>query len=172
MFNALNSVAYLISNGQKNEAYDFLTVNSRMIQQVMDDANEVRRTLKAEIQFTRDYLNVQQHRFKDKFRTEFHIQKDVNCNFEVPKMCIHTYVENAIKHGFRNIRTGGLLQFHISPEENGVRICITDNGMGRKAASMYHDSTGFGLKTIEEFYRLFEKYHGYKNSLSGDRILS
>ncbi len=32
MFNTLNSVAYLIESGQKDEAYDFLSVNSRMIQ--------------------------------------------------------------------------------------------------------------------------------------------
>ena len=102
MFNALNSVAYLINSGKKDEAYDFLTVNSRMIQQVMDDAKEVKRSLKSEIRFTNDYLKVQKHRFKDKFNVQFDIHPDVNMNFAIPKMCIHTYVENAIKHGFRN----------------------------------------------------------------------
>jgi hypothetical protein len=34
--------------------------------------------------------------------------------------------------------------------------------MGRKEAAKFNDSSGHGLKTMEEFYRLFEKYHGYK----------
>ncbi len=162
MFNALNSVAYMVNTGQKEEAYDFLTVNSRMIQQVMDDAREVKRTLSAEISFTKDYLKVQQHRFKERFTTEFNIHPEVDFNVKVPKMCIHTYVENAIKHGFRNTKSGGLLRISISPVESGVMITITDNGMGRKDASAYHDSTGHGLAVMDEFYRLFEKYHGYQ----------
>ncbi len=162
MFNALNSVAYLINNGQKDEAYDFLTVNSRMIQQVMDDAKEVKRSLKNEIRFTKDYLKVQQHRFKDKFQVRFNIHPNVNLNFAVPKMCIHTYVENAVKHGFRNIAKHGLLLIEISPLPAGVFIAVTDNGMGWREASNYNDSTGYGLKTMDEFYRLFEKYHDYR----------
>ena len=58
MFNSLNSVAYLINNGQKDEAYDFLTVNSRMIQRMMNDANEIKRALSDEIQFTKDSTTV------------------------------------------------------------------------------------------------------------------
>jgi len=161
MFNALNSVAYLISNGQKDEAYDFLTVNSRMMQRVMDDAKEVKRTLNNEIQFTKDYLKIQEHRFKERFISRFEISKDVDLKFEVPKMCIHTYVENAVKHGFRNTKTDGLLEIKISSIKNGVLIWICDNGMGREEASKYNDSTGNGLKIMEEFYRLFEKYHDY-----------
>lgn len=165
MFNALNSVAYMINNGQKDEAYDFLTVNSRMIQRVMDDAQVVQRPLKTEILFTKDYLKVQEHRFKDKFRSEFHIHPDVDMRFYVPKMCIHTYVENAVKHGFRNTQKDGLLRITVEPLTAGVLITITDNGMGRSEAARYNDSSGHGLKTMEEFYRLFEKYHGYKINL-------
>jgi hypothetical protein len=34
--------------------------------------------------------------------------------------------------------------------------------MGRKKAEKYNDSTKQGLKTMDEFYHLFEKYHSYK----------
>ncbi len=165
MFNALNSVAYLISNGQKDEAYDFLTINSRMMQRVMDDAKEVKRTLNDEIQFTKDYLKIQEHRFKERFISRFEISNDVDLKFEVPKMCIHTYVENAVKHGFRNTKTDGLLEIKIFPLESGVKIWVSDNGMGRKEAAKYKDSTQQGLKIMDEFYRLFEKYHNYSIKL-------
>ena len=165
LFNSLNSIAYMINSGHKDEAYDFLTVNARMIQRVMDDAREVQRPLKTEIQFTKDYLKVQEHRFKDKFRSEFVIHPEVDLEFPVPKMCIHTYVENSVKHGFRNIQKDGLLRVAVEPQPEGVLIAVTDNGMGRKEAARYNDSTGHGLKTMEEFYRLFEKYHGYRIEL-------
>jgi hypothetical protein len=109
LFNTLNSVALMIVNEKKEEAYDFLTVNSRMIQRVMDDSKNVKRKLKDEIQFTRDYLKIQEHRFAGRFESTFRIDPEVNLNFDVPKMCIHTYVENAIKHGFRNTKKDGEL---------------------------------------------------------------
>jgi LytS/YehU family sensor histidine kinase len=128
----------------------------------MDDAKEIKRPLGSEMDFTRNYLEIQEHRFKERFKWEFIIGPEVNPKFEVPKMCIHTYVENAVKHGFRDIERGGLLTIKISALKYGIFIQITDNGIGRKASSEYKDSTGNGLKIMKEFYRLFEKYHGYK----------
>ncbi|WP_163324834.1 sensor histidine kinase [Draconibacterium mangrovi] len=164
LFNALNSVAYMINEGRNDEAYDFLAVNSRMIQRVMNDAKDVKRSLTDEIQFTKDYIRIQKHRFKNRFDTEFIVHPDVDVKMEVPKMCIHTYVENAIKHGFRNTKSGGLLKVNIEPEVNGILITISDNGMGRDAASEYKDSSGNGIAIMNEFYQLFERYHGYKIS--------
>jgi hypothetical protein len=162
LFNALNSVAYLIETGQKEDAYNFLSLNSKLIQRVMDDAKEIKRPLDAEMDFTHNYLKIQEHRFKDRFKWEFIIGPEVNPKFEVPKMCIHTYVENAVKHGFRDIKGGGLLTIKVSALKSGIFIQITDNGIGRKAALKHRDSTGNGLKIMKEFFRLFEKYHGYK----------
>jgi LytS/YehU family sensor histidine kinase len=153
----------MINEGRNDEAYDFLAINSRMIQRVMNDSKEVKRSLKDELQFTKDYVSIQKHRFKERFNVEFDVQPDVNLELEVPKMCIHTYVENAIKHGFRNTKSGGILKVNIEPyRKNGITILISDNGMGRKSASEYKDSSGNGMNIMNEFYSLFEKYNGYK----------
>ena len=162
LFNALNSVAYMINEGKKEEAYEFLTINSRMIQRVMDDSKEVKRTLNDEIKFVKDYLRIQQQRYKDRYNTEFTIESGVDLNFEVPKMCIHSYVENAIKHGFRNTKKDGILTISVSKIHHGIKIEITDNGMGRKEAAKFKDSSGNGIKIMEEYYSLFEKYYAYK----------
>jgi len=161
LFNSLNSVALMINEGRQDEAYDFLFINSRMMQRVMDNASQITCSLRNEVQFTKDYLNIQKQRFKDRFIFKVDISSDVDLKFEVPKMCIHTYVENSIKHGFRNIKVGGELLVRISAEKHGVKIVIADNGMGRVSASKYQDSTGNGIRIMEEFYQLFEKYHGY-----------
>lgn len=173
LFNALNSVAFMINEGKNDEAYDFLAVNSRMIQRVMNDAKEVKRPLKDEIQFTKDYLSIQKHRFKNRFEARFIIDENLDQLMEVPKMCIHTYVENAIKHGFRDTKKGGILNIEIeSYQKHGVLIWISDNGMGRKSASRSKDSSGNGINIMNDFYRLFEKYHGYKIDFTiGDNIL-
>ena len=170
LFNALNSVALMINENKSDEAYDFLSLNSRMIQRVMNDAKEVKRSLKDEIQFTKDYVSIQEHRFKNYFKAIFEIDPEVNLDFQVPKMCIHTYVENAIKHGFRNTKAGGRLRISVESVSRGISITIEDNGMGRKAASVYQTNSGNGVNIMNEFYQLFEKYHGYKINFSIDDI--
>jgi len=97
-----------------------------------------------------------------RFRAQFNVHPEVDLKFQVPKMCIHTYVENAIKHGFRNTIKDGNLDITILPYKSGVSISISDNGMGREAASKCKDSSGKGLNIMKEFYQLFEKYHNYK----------
>ncbi len=170
LFNVLNSVALMINENKSDEAYDFLSLNSRMIQRMMNDAKEVKRSLKNEIQFTKDYVSVQEHRFKDRFKAVFEIAPDVNLDFQVPKMCIHTYVENAIKHGFRNTKDGGRLRISVESVSHGISITIEDNGMGRKAASVYKTNSGNGVNIMNEFYQLFEKYHGYKIDFAIENI--
>lgn len=164
LFNALNSVAYMIHQGETNEAYDFLNLNSRMIQRVMNDANEVKRPLSVELQFTQDYIQIQKHRFKERFDYTIKVHPNVNTGFEIPKMCIHTYVENAIKHGFTSIKSGGILAIEIEPFSTGLFISISDNGSGRKASQKSNPVSGNGIRIMNEFYRLFEMYYGYKIS--------
>ena len=60
------------------------------------------------------------------------------------------------------MKSGGVLRIVVQTIENGVRIEVSDNGAGRKAVSQFKDSSGNGLKIMDEYYKLFEKYHGYK----------
>ncbi len=166
LFNSLNSIACMINEGKKDEAYDFLTISSRLFQQIVNDAKEVNRSLKSEILFTNDYIGIQKLRFKERFDIQFQIHPDVNMDFIVPKKCIHTYVENAIMHGFRDIQTGRIIKIDIEPYKNGISILIEDNGIGRDAASKYKSSSGNGIRIMKEYYQLFEKYYNYKINYS------
>jgi hypothetical protein len=159
VFNALSSVGYLIETGKKEEAYDFLSVNTRLIRKVLDDAELTTRTLSAEINFVKDYLSVQEFRFKNRFQTIFITDENVNLQLAVPKMVLHTYVENAVKHGFKNINTGGILEIRIDALPKGVIFTVRDNGHLEEVQTDSADNIGKGIKIMESYYRLFEKQH-------------
>lgn len=159
IFNALNSVGYLIENGQKEEAYDYLSINARLIRKVLEDAELTTRSLEEEIKFVKDYLAIQEFRFKDRYRTVFSINEDVNLNLAMPKMVLHTYVENSVKHGFKNTYEGGLLEISISAIPKGVVFFVRDNGNFSKDDDHQEKNTGKGLGIMESYYRLFEKQH-------------
>jgi hypothetical protein len=159
VFNALSSVGYLIETGKKEEAYDFLSVNTRLIRKVLDDSELTTRTLAAEINFVKDYLSVQEFRFKNRFQTIFITDENVNLQLAVPKMVLHTYVENAVKHGFKNISIGGILEIRIDTLPKGVIFTVRDNGNSEDVQTDSAENIGKGIKIMESYYRLFEKQH-------------
>jgi LytS/YehU family sensor histidine kinase len=124
---------------------------------VLEDAELTTRSLEEEIKFVKDYLTIQEFRFKDRYRTVFSIDEDVNLNLAVPKMVLHTYVENSVKHGFKNIYSGGILEIIINSILNGLQLTIRDNGNAEKDPSDASKNTGKGLNIMESYYRLFEK---------------
>jgi LytS/YehU family sensor histidine kinase len=78
-------------------------------------------------------------------------------------MVLHTYVENAVKHGFRNTTSGGLLEIIIEPVLRGVLLIILDNGKNTAdQPGNSAESTGKGINIMESYYRLFEKQYGCK----------
>ncbi len=162
IFNALNSVGYLIENGQKEEAYDYLSINARLIRKVLEDAELTKRSLEEEIKFVQDYLAIQEFRFKDRFCTVFSIDEDLNLNLEVPKMVLYTYVENSVKHGFKNTYEGGLLEISVSIIPKGVVFTVRDNGNFSKDDDHQEKNIGKGMGIMEAYYRLFEKQHNCK----------
>jgi hypothetical protein len=162
IFNTLNSVGYMIENSRKDEAYHFLTLNARLIRKVLVDADITTRSLKDEIDFTKDYLSVQKFRFKNRFDFIFEIGSQVNLNLPVPKMVIHTYAENAVKHGFSGISEGGLLQVGVLSLHHGVKIVISDNGPGNLQEAVSPENTGRGLDIMNRYYQLYEKLNHCK----------
>jgi hypothetical protein len=162
IFNSLSSVGYLIENGKKEEAYDYLSINSRLIRKVLEDAELTTRTLEEELNFVKDYLAVQEFRFVKKFETRFKIGEKVNLKLAVPKMVLHTYVENSIKHAFKNMEFGGMLEIGIHSLSKGVELVVRDNGNRKQHSGNSSESTGKGIKIMESYYRIFEKQHQCK----------
>ncbi|MFW5945124.1 MAG: two-component regulator propeller domain-containing protein [Bacteroidota bacterium] len=162
-FNALNSVAYVVLNEENVKAYDYLTKFSNMIRLSLQDADDIIRSLQAEIDFVRHYLDIQKFRFGNKFDYDIRIQDDLDMNFRVPKMIVHNYVENAIKHGIKHKKEKGFVKVEVFKEEAHLRIMVEDNGVGRKkAGEIGSDSPGKGLKTLKEYCRIFNKYNTEK----------
>ena len=113
-FNAINSLGALIFTEKKEKAYDFLVNFSRLIRTTVESSDRITRSLKKEIDFTQNYLALQQFRFKDNFEYDIHIEEGIDMETKVPRMVIQTHVENALKHGLVHSHRKGMLNtdFH------------------------------------------------------------
>ncbi len=159
MFNILNTISSVIIQGRKEDAYELVMKFSKTLRTILMSADKVSRSLQEEIDFTREYVTLQQFRFEKPFHFEVILNEKVRPEQAVPKMVIQTYVENAIKHGIITLKSNGKIRVEIKNEtNNNLLISIIDNGIGREAASFKNlENTGKGLLNMKNFYEILNK---------------
>ena len=110
--------------------------------------------LEDELELVRQYLNIQEIRFEDRFVCEI----DVDERFQhciVPKMVLQPLVENAIFHGLEPKGGHGsvLLDISTDPDTGDVLLRITDDGVGMPPEQVAHllDEPAEGAEKAEKF---------------------
>jgi hypothetical protein len=88
-------------------------------------------SIKDELQHSRSYMNIQLARYKERFKTEFRIEKEIE-NYCIVKLVIQPILENAIYYGVGNMDEDEDGRIIVSGEkkEEDILITIEDNGMG------------------------------------------
>jgi LytS/YehU family sensor histidine kinase len=157
--NALDAISGLISRSSTEHAKSYISKFARMIHSLMSRSDDLFVHLGQELEFVKDYLDLQQLRFENVFKYRIEMAEEVKQNRLIPKILIQTFAENAVRHGLRPKGKDGLLLIRINMEQKYLKVVVEDNGIGRKAA-LEQDTThtGTGLKVI---YQLIEilKYH-------------
>lgn len=156
--NAVNSIIYAVNNNEPQRASEHLFHFSNLYRHLLLTADQFTCSLKDELNFTTDYLKMAQLRHRDKFGYSIEIDPKVNQETEVPKMCIQSAVENAVKHGIAPLANKGEIQIDIRNQQDNLLIEVTDNGVGREtAAENNQTSTGMGTKLTRQYFELFTK---------------
>lgn len=156
-FNALNSIASLIYLEDPQAAYDYLNKFTQLLRGMLNDAERIYRTLNEEISFVTTYLELEKMRFGDKLNYRIEIGNGVTGDERVPKLVMHTFAENAIKHGIMPGEKDGILQISVIRDGEYLNISIEDNGVGREKSADQSRSTGKGLKLTGEFYGILNQ---------------
>lgn len=134
IFNALNSVNNFIAQSDERSANRYLTEFSTLMRAVLENSEEDFIPLSKEIELLQLYTKLEHSRFTDKFDYEININENVSVNdFQIPPMLIQPYIENAIWHGLRYKEEKGYLKIELTQTDTEtIKICIEDNGVGRK----------------------------------------
>lgn len=82
-----------------------------------------------DLQYTRCYLNIQQFRYKDKFRLIWDCESAVN-NIYVMKLLLQPFIENSIYHGIKEKGGNGVIKICCFLRNDSLHIHIVDNGIG------------------------------------------
>jgi sensor histidine kinase YesM len=159
--NVLNAIAGYVLKNSPDAAYDYIVRFSRMINSTLKQSDELQRTLHDEIEFVKDYLELQKLRFRNNLHYKIEIGESVPSSLKIPKMLIQSHVENAIKHGLKVREGKGNIRISISKKDNFLLISVADDGIGRHAAGeIGNDGTGKGLKIMGKYYKIFKSLTG------------
>ena len=97
-------------------------------------------TLREEIQHVKDYCLLQAVRYQDRFSVVYDIPESY-LDREVIKFMLQPLVENAIKYGINQKKTGGVIRIGIEEREQTDNIYVRDNGnaFNREKAKEYNE---------------------------------
>lgn len=133
IFNAINSIQHYILSHETQYAYNYLTLFSKLIRQVLINSHSTTITLRKELDLLELYIELESRRFENKFSYKVNYENIPIEDIQIPGMLIQPFVENAIWHGIMNLSDieKGKLSVDLLMEENMLKISIKDNGVGR-----------------------------------------
>lgn len=150
--NVLSAIGHFAMT-EKLKAGHFIAVFYKFSEKTLSYSDKNYIALNEEIEYTKLYLELEKMRFEDKeFNFNIYISNEINTEMLVPALTLHTYCDNAIRHGLINKpEKGWELTISVEKEIAGVKISVTDNGIGRKnATKLGTQGAGKGLSLIEQ----------------------
>ncbi|MEM9327698.1 MAG: histidine kinase [Bacteroidota bacterium] len=143
LFNTLNTITALIDE-DKVAAQQVTLKLSNILRDILQASEESGVTLKEEIAFIRNFLDIEQIRYGPRLDVQILVEHGVK-EVLIPHLILQPLVENSFKHGFKK----KLGKCHLSITAKlyglGLMICVEDDGAPAKTKG----SLGIGLSNVE-----------------------
>ena len=154
LFNTLHTIGQLWRSGRSDDADAVLDHLGALFHKVSSSTSRFEVPLAEELELIRDYLAIEEVRFRDRLRPRVVAPADtLDCL--VPPLILQPLVENAVRHGISAVSTAGVLEVLASREGGRLRLVVRDDGPGVSVATKTPGS-GTGLRnTRERLARLY-----------------
>lgn len=128
LYNALDTINWMARKEEKEEICEMVSAVSNLLR-ISISNKETMFTLEKELDYVKDYLYIQQARYRSRFEAVFEIDERIKSQ-RIPKLTIQPLVENAIVHSVevRKEKTELMIRAYRVKEE--VYIEIEDTGIG------------------------------------------
>lgn len=131
IFNVMGSIQSYLYNNEAEKAADYLSRFASLSRSVLEFSTRESIFLKEEIEMLQNYIELERSRMGKPFDVEFLIDEAMETEFiRIPPMLLQPFVENAIKHGLKNIDYQGKLTLSFKEKQTFIAVEITDNGLG------------------------------------------
>jgi len=168
LFNALNTIAGL-SETDPDGMRELLNEFGHYLRYSFDMRNLERFVpFETEWSLVTSYLHIEVARFGERIRVVTQIEDGLR--FRIPPLSLQPLVENALRHGILKRIEGGSLAISVSRKEGGIRVEVSDDGVGfpkgraeEVLAGEYR--SGIGLTNV---HRRLVAYYGQGLTISSE----
>ncbi|MFT4663479.1 MAG: hypothetical protein ACI9XB_000415 [Gammaproteobacteria bacterium] len=167
-FNVLTALSTLVLKKNPETAVDYISRFANLYRPLMVNEGKLFRTLRDEIQFNKDYLELEKLRFPKRFEFEINVAEEVNLESYVPSMAIHSFVNNAVKHGMEAIEKNGIVRIGIKEIDDILTVEIIDNGIGRSQSKAFSGkyNKGEGIKITQDIFNFLNQNFPKKSEIA------
>lgn len=162
IFNVLGSIQNFIMHNDKREASKYLSQFASLTRATLNNSAVESISLIDEIQMLKDYIELERMRSPGKF--DYRVDYDENMETEIiriPPMLIQPFVENAIKHAFRDLNRPGMVRLSITDQDDWVECIVEDNGVGLdKEHPKAHPYRSMAIGIFEKRRKLIQQRYG------------
>lgn len=158
--NTLN-ILYNMSVLKENESVQQLAIYLSNHFKYIQESDQHLAELNKEIQYTENYLKINQMRFGENLIYKISVEPKEN-NYYIPMITIQTFVENCIMHGFKKRDEPFLIEVSVQPwaekprQYFEVKICDTGAGFDESYLKCYDE---------EDYPKEFHRHIGIKNTI-------
>jgi hypothetical protein len=131
LFNSLNAVSTLVTERRNDEAARMLSRVSDFLRLTLTTPVRDEVALADEVDYVRQYLEIERVRFGDRLRIEVDVASDA-WEAAVPSFVLQPLIENAVRHAIAPRESGGTIVIEATRAGDALRIAIIDDGPGMR----------------------------------------
>jgi sensor histidine kinase YesM len=149
LFNSLNSINALITKDPAS-ARKMIAQLSELLRMSLESHDKLLISLKQELELVHTYLAIEQMRFGEKMIFKEDIDPDLFAT-PFPAMLLQPLLENAVKHGIVNTRSGGTISLSIKRQDNQlVGIVVNETDSDKSVKFSITESNGISINNIRQ----------------------
>ena len=163
LYNTLDIIVWMIENENSDKAVSIVTALAKFFRISLSKGKNII-TVKDEVEHVRNYLMIQNMRFKNRFEYSIDVDEEV-LSYSSLKLMLQPLVENAIYHGMEFMDGDGEIDVKVFKEDDSLYFTITDNGLGMsedmvetllsKDFVSSKKGSGIGVKNVNERIKLY-----------------
>ena len=170
LYNTLDVIVWMIENEKREEAVEAVTALARFFRISLSNGKTII-TVADEVEHVRNYLMIQEMRFKNRFIYTLDVEDEVE-EYGTIKLILQPIVENCIYHAMEFMDGDGEINISVRKEADSILFVVEDNGCGMTedivdrimaGERVSKGKGGVGLQNVQERLQLvFGEAYGMK----------
>lgn len=165
LFNTLNNL-YSLSVAKSQKTSEVILKIADLLNYTIYDCNKEKVHLSKEIEFIRNYIELEKLRYDDSLNVSLEISGSLN--YQIIPMILYTFVENSFKHGASKNIGASFINIIIQTTDNQLHFSITNS----KTEDQIIKDPGIGIQNAQKQLQLLYPYSHLLTIKNEEKIYS